>query len=57
MKEEVLSELNGIIDDMLEPFANLNGLANPLLLHYEIFLDLVKDIKLAYNTMNEGSVY
>ncbi|CAG2189963.1 unnamed protein product [Mytilus edulis] len=54
IKEQIIDNLTNIIDELLEPFDDLRGIADKFMKKYGDFFALVKKVKEAYAILKEG---
>ncbi|CAG2209692.1 unnamed protein product [Mytilus edulis] len=54
IKEQIIDNLTNIIDELLEPFDGLRGMADKFMKKYGEFFSLVKKVKEAYSILKEG---
>lgn len=50
----MIDEITALMDDLLNPFSLLDGLADPFVNAYEATFGVIKSVKEAYNILKEG---
>ncbi|XP_052090897.1 uncharacterized protein LOC127727822 [Mytilus californianus] len=54
VRKEIVEELTSLIDDLLNPFSYLDGLADPFIHAYEATFGVIKSIKEAHTILKDG---
>lgn len=54
VRKDIVEELTTLIDDLLNPFSYLDGLADPFIHAYEATFGVIKSIKEAHTILKDG---